>query len=182
MLSALSTSFIAKHHPWVGKHTYNLYHFPFYFALLSGQPRRTFDPIGPSRLATPLDFPFAIDFELSLLASHFKNILQWFYRYDLRLRSGGYRLYIVRSIIGFTRGRGTLECLARFPALAIIRFCVTICDTYCQRLLHEQCALERLFKDARTCESRSSKMSQVEKSDLCRTSQMRCTEPAVNYK
>jgi len=36
MLSALSTSFIAKHHPWVGKHTYNLYHFPFYFALLSG--------------------------------------------------------------------------------------------------------------------------------------------------
>jgi len=83
-----------------------------YLAPPSRQPRRTFDLAGSSRLVMPLDLPtFATDFEPSSLASFpsFRKHYQLYRRYDFGMRCGGYRLYtIVRSIIGFTRGRGTL--------------------------------------------------------------------------
>jgi len=74
MLSASSTSkrlyCQTSIHPCVGKRrTYNLHRSSVYIAF-SGQPRRTFDPADPSRLATPLDLPtFATDFEPSSLAN-----------------------------------------------------------------------------------------------------------------
>ena len=112
-------TFIDKHQNCVGIH--NLYRSCVYLAFPSEQPRRTFDPAGPNRLAMPLDLPtFATDFESSLLASYpsFENVFQRFYRrYDRRTRSGGYRQYtIVRSIIGFTQGGGTLERLTFSPS------------------------------------------------------------------
>ena len=62
-------TFIAKH-PCVSKRrTRNIYR-SLYLALPLGQPRRTFDQAGPSRLVTPLDLPtFAANFEPSSLAS-----------------------------------------------------------------------------------------------------------------
>ena len=124
MLSTSSTSkrLLTNINPCVGKRRiHNLYRSSVYLAFSSEQLRRIFDPTDPSRLAMPLDLPtFATDFESSLLASYtsFENVFQRFYRrYDRRTRSGGYWQYtIVRSIIGFTRGDGTLERLTFSPS------------------------------------------------------------------
>jgi len=74
----------------------------------------------------PLDLPtFATYFEPSSLASlpsFRKHCPQRLYhRYDFATRYGGYWLYmIMRSIIGFTRDRGTLERLACFLFLLFL--------------------------------------------------------------
>jgi len=95
-----------------------------YLAPPSRQPRRTFDLAGSSRLVMPLDLPtFATDFELSSLASlpSFRKHYQLYRRYDFGMRCGGYRLYtIVRSIIGFTRGRGTFRSLSLLVLLLLL--------------------------------------------------------------
>jgi len=69
----------------------------------------------------PLDLPmFAADFEPSSLASLPSKTLSNDFIVDTILVRGGYWLYtIVQSIIKFTRSRGTLEHLARFPLVPL---------------------------------------------------------------